>query len=160
MVKNLRGYFSRDPSHSYYISGAPQCGIEDKNMGKSLQEAKYDYLWIQFYNNACSANDLFKDPNTNPNGAGYFNFKDWPKYLRNGASKDAKLFVGISGARAAAAEFDYVASNNLPSLVDQSKNVPNFAGVMVYDAAAVSSHGTSTPGKNYVQVVKDTLNKA
>jgi chitinase len=127
-------------------------------MGLSMTQAKYDYLWIQFYNNNCAANDLFRDSNENPNGAGYFNLKDWPKYLGNGASKNAKLLVGLPGASDAAENYDFVASKNLASLVSQAQNVPNFAGVMIYDAGAVSE--SSTNGKDYAQLVKDALNNA
>jgi chitinase len=158
MLNHLRGYFARDTSHAYHIAGAPQCPLPESNMGLSMTQAKYDYLWIQFYNNNCAANDLFRDSNENPNGAGYFNLKDWPKYLGNGASKNAKLLVGLPGASDAAENYDFVASKNLASLVSQAQNVPNFAGVMIYDAGAVSE--SSTNGKDYAQLVKDALNNA
>lgn len=158
MINTLRGYFPNDSSHSYYIGGAPQCPTPDANMGPSINQAQYDYLWIQFYNNNCAANDLFQDSNNNPDGAGSFNLKDWPGVIANGASKNAKLLVGIPGSHDAATNYDYVASKNLPSLVSQSKGVKNFGGIMVYDAGA--SDEVNVNGQNYVQLVKSALNGA
>jgi chitinase len=165
MVNDIRDYFPKNATRPYYISGAPECFLNASGnpfMGKSMQEAKYDYLWIQFYNNNCSANSLFENPAENKNGAGYFNLKDWPAYLSDGASKDAKLLVGLPGAPDAAAKFDYVAPENLASLVAQSKNVTNFAGIMVYDAGAVSQGAEegATNGDNYIQLAKTALNSA
>jgi chitinase len=154
MINHLRGYFSRDPNHQYFIGGAPQCPIPEKNMGLSIRQAQYDYLWIQFYNNDCSASTLFDG-----SGGSAYNLKDWPGHISDGASKNAKLLVGLPGSNAEAQGY-YIPSNKLASLVDQSKNVPGFDGIMVYDAGDVSSHGTNTPGKNYIQVVKQVLNNA
>ncbi len=48
-------------------------------MDQAIKEAEFYYLFIQFYNNQCSANDLFRDSNDNPNGpGGRYNLAEWP----------------------------------------------------------------------------------
>lgn len=106
LVNALRGYFSQDSDNEYYISGAPQCPHPDKNMGNSIMEAQYDYLWIQFYNNNCAAREAVSNEN-NPNGNGYYNLNEWPDYISNGASRNAKLYTGIPGQKAEAGEYRF-----------------------------------------------------
>lgn len=167
LVNTLRNYFKNDTSRSYYIGGAPQCYIDssvaggDSNMGPSMMAAQYDYLWIQFYNNECAANDLFNNTNLNTETGpgGNYNFASWPAVLQGGASENAKLLVGIPGAPDAGdIDYYYVHPDNVPSLVDQSKNVTNFDGIMIYDAGA--SDEINDNGQNYAQVCKSALNNA
>lgn len=99
LVNNLRGHFASDPANTYFISGAPQCPLPIADMDQAIKEAQFDYLFIQFYNNECSANDLFRDSNDNPNGpGGRFNLADWPGYLSGTASANAKLHCGVPGS--------------------------------------------------------------
>lgn len=51
MISTLRSNFASDPKNTYYITGAPQCPIPEPNMGIIIQNAKFDYLWPQWYNN-------------------------------------------------------------------------------------------------------------
>lgn len=102
LLNALRNYFPNDPDNTYYISGAPQCFIKDANMGNSLMQAQYDYIWIQFYNNNCAAADAISDSNDNPNGAGSYNIADWPGYLSGGASANARLYTGIPSSKESA----------------------------------------------------------
>lgn len=158
LVNTLRGYFSSDSNNKYYIGGAPQCPLPEENMGLAMSQAQFDYLWVQFYNNNCAANDLFEDSSNNPTGAGSYNLGDWPGYLSGGASANAKLLTGLPGAPDAADSFDYVDPSNLDSLVSQSKGVANWGGIMVYDAGA--SNEIDVNGKNYAQLTKAALNSA
>ena len=74
MINKWRSIFATDTSNTYYISGAPQCPIPEPNMGAMIAAAKFDKLFIQFYNNPyCSAYQLVR--NDNPQSA--FNFDDW-----------------------------------------------------------------------------------
>ncbi|CRG92897.1 chitinase [Talaromyces islandicus] len=52
LISALRSNFASDPGHMYYITGAPQCVIPEPNMASMIQNAKFDWLWVQFYNNA------------------------------------------------------------------------------------------------------------
>jgi len=166
MINALRDYFPSDSSRTYYIGGAPQCYIDgstpggDDNMGLSMQAAQYDYLWIQFYNNNCAANNLFNNTALNTEtGDGTYNFGDWPGVLKGGASENAKLLVGLPGAPDAGdIDYYYVHPHNVPSLISQSQGTKNFAGIMIYDAGA--SDEINYKGNNYAQVVKNALNNA
>ncbi|KAG2316722.1 hypothetical protein Bca52824_019844 [Brassica carinata] len=35
-----------------YLTGAPQCPFPDRLMGSALNTTLFDYIWVQFYNNA------------------------------------------------------------------------------------------------------------
>ncbi|KAH7386321.1 putative chitinase 3 precursor [Cadophora sp. MPI-SDFR-AT-0126] len=149
LVNSLRGYFPSDSSNTYYISGAPQCPLPEGNMGHSMMEAQYDYLWIQFYNNYCGAADLVKNSSQNPDGAGSFNFADWPGYLANGASANAKLHVGLPGDKAEAGDYFYIPSNSLPTVLANSEGVKGYNGFMIYDAG--DSDVVNVNGCHYAQ---------
>ena len=51
LISTLRSNFASDTSHTYYISGAPQCPIPEPNMQVIIDNSQFDYLWVQFYNN-------------------------------------------------------------------------------------------------------------
>ncbi|CZT19701.1 related to class III chitinase ChiA2 [Ramularia collo-cygni] len=135
MLNTLRKSFEADTANKYYIGGAPQCYLNqernmDINMGNSINQAQYDYLWIQFYNNDCAAayaND----------GSDRFNLDKWPGVIANGASKNAKLLVGIPGNQQEAPEF--IPVDSLPNVYEASKGVQNFDGFMVYEVGDTKS---------------------
>lgn len=76
MIDTLRANFESDPDNTYYITGAPQCPIPEPNstwyfnialliwdlltiedlifkntVGIIIENAVFDYLFVQFYNN-------------------------------------------------------------------------------------------------------------
>ena len=156
LINKLRSLFASDNNHSYYISGAPQCPIPEPNMGTMIAAAKFDLLFIQFYNNpGCSANN-FVTPT--PNGA--FNFDDWKTYTDSGASAGAQLFIGLpaspNGATGTASGAQYyMQPNDLTSLVNEYKSHAGFGGVMLWDAA--QSDTINVNGCHYDQLVKTVL---
>ncbi|WPG98469.1 putative chitinase 3 precursor [Acrodontium crateriforme] len=155
MINALRAYFPSDTSNTYYISGAPQCPMPEENMGTSMMQAKYDYLFIQFYNNNCGAGDL-THPGGNPNGDGTYNLAQWPAYIANGASKSAKLLVGLAGSTTAASgTFDFIPPNELPELIANSEGVKGFSGVMVWEAGETDKSPTN--GCTYTQEIRRVL---
>lgn len=155
LVNALRGYFSNDPDNTYYISGAPQCPIAEPNMGNSLMESQYDYLWIQFYNNNCAAREAVSDEN-NPYGNGQYNLADWPGYLAGGASANAKLYTGIPAAKKSADyPYFYIPTAYLGELLGHSEGVAGFNGFMIYDAG--DSDIPQVDGCNYAQNVRRVL---
>lgn len=148
LVNDLRGHFASDTSKKYYISGAPQCPTPEPNMGPAMQEAKFDYLWIQFYNNFCSAADLYKNIKQNPDGTGQYNFGKWRAYLANGASSAASLFVGLPASLHAADTYDYNKPGRLPLII---KSSPGAAGVMLWNT--YHSDTSAVNGCTYAQQV-------
>lgn len=129
MLNKLRSYFQADTANKYYIHGAPQCYLNggknmDVNIGNSINQAQYDYLSIQFYNNDCAATHAY-------DGSNQFNLNQWPGVIANGASKNAKLLVGIPGNHAEAPE--YIPTAHLADVYNAAKGVKNFDGFMVYE---------------------------
>jgi chitinase len=92
LVNRLRELMARDnPSKTYIISGAPQCSLPEPNMGDLITGAKFDLLWIQFYNTpSCSAREYFT-----PVPGGHFNFDQWVTFVNSGKSAGAKLYAGL-----------------------------------------------------------------
>lgn len=152
LVNDLRSHFSSDTSKSYYISGAPQCPIPAPDMSNSIAQAPYDYLWIQFYNNDCAAADVVKNSTGNPNGAGQYNIKKWPQYVSSGASKAAKLYVGLPASRSGAAHWDWVKPADLPKVIGVS---PGISGVMLWNT--FHSDQATSNGCTYAQNVARVL---
>ncbi|KAJ1647397.1 Chitinase 2 [Coemansia asiatica] len=84
-IKRLRAHYATDPDNKYYIAAAPQCPFPDAYLGSTLNNAWFDMVFVQFYNNYCGVN-------TYP---GWFNFKDWDNWAKNESkNKDVKVFIG------------------------------------------------------------------
>ncbi|TAQ84431.1 hypothetical protein B7494_g7244 [Chlorociboria aeruginascens] len=92
MITRLRERFLENPSKEYLITGSPQCpdvipGTGD--MATMISGARFDALWIQFYNNeACSARTYVSDPDSNG-----FNYDAWVGFVNSGLSAGAKLRI-------------------------------------------------------------------
>lgn len=148
MISTLRSNFASDPAHTYYITGAPQCPIPEPNMGEIITVAKFDYLWIQFYNNAyCSY------PST-------LNYDNWITYVAGTPSADAKLVIGVpaselgsTGTESGAAY--YQSPNVLASMVASFDTRFNWGGIMMWDAAF--SDANVVDGCNYAQQAASIL---
>ncbi|RFU29539.1 hypothetical protein B7463_g6810, partial [Scytalidium lignicola] len=155
LVKKLRSYIETDPSHTYYISGAPQCPIPEENMGLAITSAQFDWLFIQFYNNdECSAYQLFEED------GGSFNYDSWVDYVSGTASENAKLFVGVPASEDASTGDSsgskyWVSTTNLPKLVSEYSSHSQWGGVMLWDAG--NSDTVSLDGCNYAQQVHSVL---
>lgn len=133
MMSTLRTNFETDSDNTYYITGAPQCVIPEPNMGEIITAAQFDYLWVQFYNNAgCS--------NPNP-----INYDDWVTYISGTPSADAKLFVGVPASTLASngystgAEY-YFTPSELATTVAEYDTSSNWGGIMMWDAAFSDSN--------------------
>ena len=148
MISTLRSNFASDPSHTYYITGAPQCPIPEPNMGVIINNSHFDYLWIQFYNNpGCSVN-------------GAINFNDWKSSISSTPSANAKLFIGVPAAPNGAtgtpsgAQY-YLAPSALASLVNEYDTNSAFGGVMMWSAGFSDSNVNNSC--TYAQEAKHIL---
>ncbi|KAI2642188.1 class III chitinase ChiA2 [Xylaria nigripes] len=156
MISTLRSNFAQDPSNSYYITGAPQCPIPEPNMGMIIDNAKFDYLWPQFYNN-----NNYTVPCALPiNGNAPFNYDDWVSYTAGTPSADAKLFIGVPAAPLAAnggpaGATYYATPEQLSDIVSEYKSHERFSGVMMW--AAGFSDSNVIDGCTYAQQVKSIL---
>lgn len=68
-VTGLRALYSGTASNpsgrQFLVTAAPQCPFPDAWVGDALAKSWFDYVWVQFYNNYCSA------------AGGNFNFNVW-----------------------------------------------------------------------------------
>ncbi|PMD16786.1 carbohydrate-binding module family 50 protein [Hyaloscypha hepaticicola] len=157
MIKRLRQHFG-SASKKYIITGAPQCVVPDANMGQMITYAKFDIIWIQYYNTAqCSArNWVTANPNylstgiEEPSG---FSFDAWEGFLEGTASQDAKLYIGLP----AATNTDYYLSpSEASSLIKAYYCKPNFGGIMLWEATAAENNDVGC-GETYYQAMKEIL---
>ncbi|KAH8899918.1 putative endochitinase CHI2 [Thozetella sp. PMI_491] len=136
MIAKLRSLFATDPSNTYYITGAPQCPIPEPNMGTIIGNATFDYLFVQFYNNAdytypCAL------PFNNLNAP--FNYDQWVSFTASSASANAKIFIGVPASPLGATgtpsgEKYYITPDQLSSLVSEYKSHTRFGGIMMWSA--------------------------
>ena len=149
LIAQLRSNFNKDSSHTYYITGAPQCPVPEPNMGTIIQNAQFDYLWIQYYNNpSCS-------PST-----GTFNYDAWKQFTATTASKNAKLFIGVPASKYAStgtstgSEY-FLLPVKLASIVNKYDTDSTFGGIMMYSAAYFSQSRNN--GCSYAQQAASIL---
>lgn len=148
MISTLRSNFAKDPSNTYYITGAPQCPIPEPNMQEVITNSQFDYLWVQFYNNeGCST-----DSGTN--------FNDWITNIANTPSSGAKIFLGVPASEdgatgtASGAKY-YLAPADLATLVAKYSSNSAFGGIMMWDAGF--SDGNVNNGCTYAQEAHSIL---
>ncbi|KAF3900168.1 Endochitinase [Trichophyton interdigitale] len=140
MVERLRSNFATDPSRRYYLSAAPQCVLLDRNLGGVISSSAFDFIFVQFYNTpSCSAFNWAQ----NPSKSG-FTFDSWVQFIRKGASRNAKLFIGLVGDHTRVSphgeytkdDKNYLALPDADRLIKayMNKYRRNFGGVMIWDA--------------------------
>ncbi|KAF8328854.1 glycoside hydrolase superfamily [Cantharellus anzutake] len=159
-VNQLREHFSR-ARKKYYMwvrrpprafslflmlfpsTAAPQCPYPDSYVGSSINGAKFDALYVQFYNNPCSVCHY---------GESAWNFGTWDWWAKNvSPNPDIKIFLGVP-ASATAASSGYVSSSQLTSIIRALRSsFPSFGGVMMWDASQAHANG------RYDQSVKGAL---
>lgn len=157
MISKLRQLFAQDSKNKYAISGAPQCPIPEPNMGDMIQQAKFDELFIQFYNNPGCASNQYTQGNKQA-----FNFDQWYQQVNQGASKGAQLYIGLPASPTAATGTQsgsqyYVSPQQLQGMVGEYKSHPGFAGVMLWEAG--ESDSNKSGGCSYSQNVRSILDK-
>lgn len=122
--KNSTGADPTSGNKKYYITAAPQCPYPDANIGAALNEAHFDAVYVQFYNNYCGLN--YKSE---------FNFATWDKWAKTqSANPDVKVYIGAPASPEAADE-GYVSASTLAKYVaDAQSKYDSFGGVMLWDA--------------------------
>ncbi|CZT52997.1 uncharacterized protein RSE6_14427 [Rhynchosporium secalis] len=144
-------------SKTYLISGAPQCPLPEGNMGLTIANAHFDLLFIQFYNNGangCTARNWI----TKGDSVDGFNYNKWVSTIATGASKNAKLYLGLLGSSTAGVAGDYLTAIEAQTLINAYHGKSQFGGVMLWEATyAENNFPSSFPGKNYYQIIKQLL---
>ncbi|KAL3653589.1 hypothetical protein CASFOL_003270 [Castilleja foliolosa] len=122
LVKKLTSHSTRE--RKVYIAGAPQCPFPDEKLAPAINTRLFDYVWVQFYNNApCqfngSADNLLKS------------WSGWASYLDK-YSKNTKLFLGLPAAPEAAGS-GYIPPEILTTVIIPKINCSrNYGGVMLW----------------------------
>lgn len=126
LATQLRAHFASAPSTTFYLGAAPQCVYPDISLGDALDRAWFDFVSVQFYNNACQI------------GAD-FNWHTWVEYVRRSPNPAVKLLLGLPGSESAATS-GYVTPAGLSDVLREVRRHPNFGGVMVWDASQAFSN--------------------
>ncbi|KAJ5104701.1 hypothetical protein NUU61_002048 [Penicillium alfredii] len=110
MINQLSLLYTQYPDQIFYISGAPQYDIPDKQLGNAIANAALDFIWVQFYNTqGCSARDFV-------HGTGHYNYAEWVDVLKNSKNPSARLFVGLAAAESAAKDGYYLSPLEVKTL--------------------------------------------
>ena len=166
MIRRLRQHFINEgtPGKQYLITGSPQCPIPEPNMLNMIQGAKFDALWVQFYNNdafGCTAHqwslnnpDYSKGSSENVGG---FNFDQWASDANLGASAGAKIYIGLLGSKQASsfAPQDYLEPSQLKDIVHAYQGHAQFGGVMIWEATYAQNNKIAS--QPYYDFVKEVL---
>ncbi|KAK9330952.1 glycoside hydrolase superfamily [Lipomyces starkeyi] len=141
-VKQMRSLYN---GGDYYISGAPQCPFPDASIGDALDNAWFDFVFIQFYNNYCGVN--------NPS---QFNYdSDWQSWVSSTAiNKDVKLYVGVPGSSSAAGS-GYSTPSALLDIINGISDKSSLGGVMIWDAS--QAFANTVDSLLFIDGIKDML---
>ncbi|KAF8707979.1 Glycoside hydrolase family 18 protein, partial [Rhizoctonia solani] len=126
-VNQLRSKFN-GASKKYYITAAPQCVYPDSALGSVLNNAFFDAVYVQFYNNPCGLQTY--------GNAANWNYGNWDYWARNiSPNKNVKIYIGAPAAQRAAGS-GYVDAATLQKIsLETRSNFPSFGGVMFWDAS-------------------------
>ncbi|KAA8520705.1 hypothetical protein F0562_015023 [Nyssa sinensis] len=113
-----------------YLTAAPQCPFPDAWMGGAIGTGLFDYVWVQFYNNApCE----YSGNGDNLNNA----WNQWTTIQAN------QVFLGLPAASNAAGSgfipADVLVSQVLPSI----KSSPKYGGVMLWSRGFDNGYSSS-----------------
>ncbi|APA07296.1 hypothetical protein sscle_02g020660 [Sclerotinia sclerotiorum 1980 UF-70] len=162
MINRLREHFAENPSKKYFISGAPQCPLPEPNMGAMIAGAKFDLLWIQFYNNdqaQCTARQWAENyAITGQKDSEEFTYDEWIATVNGGASAGASIYIGLLGSPLAGAATDYISPLEAQTLIESYHAKPQFGGVMIWEAT-YSQENTDAElnGDSYHGFIKSCL---
>ncbi|KAH8169824.1 glycosyl hydrolases family 18 domain-containing protein [Sarocladium implicatum] len=152
-----RGYIAmvetfRELDSSLFISAAPQCPTDERYfyLADLIEEAEFDALFIQFYNNPQC--ELYSD-----SGINYF---DWVNVIKNSSkSQNAKLFFGLPASPSAvdsSTGSGYVQPDDLHTLVCAARDLPSWGGVSLWDLSRGAENVVGA-NRNYIDVAQDAL---
>ncbi|KAI2617100.1 glycoside hydrolase superfamily [Hypoxylon sp. NC1633] len=148
MVNHLRELINND-HEDIILTAAPQCPQQTQNfqMETILQEAQFDKIWVQFYNN----------PSCEASSAG-FNYLAWESFISSGINSAAELYIGFPGSPAAvgADGSGYVDPDTATNLICTYKNSAHFGGAMLWDAYYASVN-TDSEGQKYIETIAEAL---
>lgn len=155
LLADNKGYIAmvetfRELDSSLFISAAPQCPTGDDffYLRDLIQEAEFDALFVQFYNNEqCEYYTGVQ---------GGLNYGEWISVISESSkSQNAKLFLGLPGSEEAAGS-GYIKPKDITNLICAAKDLPSFGGISLWDLTRGAANQV-TRNKSYVDLVQDLL---
>jgi len=121
---------AKGASKQYYVTAAPQCPFPDAYIGAALNDAPFDAVFVQFYNNYCGLD-----------APSEFNMATWDNWAKTqSANKNVKVFIGAPGSSASAGS-GYVNAGTLANFAKEAQEkYSSFGGVMLWDASTAHSN--------------------
>ncbi|KAI8369345.1 glycoside hydrolase superfamily [Radiomyces spectabilis] len=160
LIHALRQLYKLYPPRKFLITAAPQCpdieDYEDNAMYSILYpnrkyDAYPDLVFVQFYNNDCSASAFKEKTSTR------FNFDAWDKWATEKTKGKSKIFLGLI-AKSTKEDSGYVPYEKLTSILDEVHSTKNFGGVMMWDARLAYDNRVSyLHGTDYATAVSKYL---
>ncbi|KAI8067961.1 glycoside hydrolase superfamily [Gongronella butleri] len=156
LIHRLRSYFLLDTHHEYVITAAPQCPDLDAYSNNAMfsilhpnpkYDAYPDMVFVQFYNNVCSASEF---GNWNRWRSNAFNFDRWNEWAEKNTNHTT-VYLGLLGKQTHH-DSGYVPFSQLTSVINSVFKQSRYAGVMMWDAAGAYSNPTPT-GRQYGHAV-------
>ncbi|KAJ2754569.1 Chitinase 2 [Coemansia pectinata] len=131
-ISRLRTHYASDPSRQYYIAAAPQCPFPDAYLGSTLNNAWFDMVYVQFYNNYCGLNAY----------PTWFNFADWDNWAKTQSlNKNVKVFIGALGSPTAGST-GYVDGLVLSKIYTEVRSkYTSLGGIMTWDVSQGRTSG-------------------
>ncbi|XP_061342002.1 acidic endochitinase-like [Gastrolobium bilobum] len=122
-----------------YLAAAPQCPFPDAHLDSAIKTGLFDYVWVQFYNNAqCQ----YTSGNTNNL------ISAWNQWT---SSQAKQVFLGVPASQAAAPSGGFIPADVLTSQVLPAiKGSPKYGGVMIWDRYNDVQNGYSNAIKGSV----------
>jgi chitinase len=137
-VKQIRAH-AKGANKQFYVTAAPQCPFPDASIGEALNEAPFDAVFVQFYNNYCGLNHQ-QD----------YNFDTWDTWAKTQSpNPNVKVYIGAAASQVAAGS-GYVDVSTLANFAtDAQQKYPSFGGVMLWDVSlAVANNDYHTAIKS------------
>ncbi|KAJ2851321.1 Chitinase 2 [Coemansia brasiliensis] len=131
-INQLRSHYASDPSKNYYIAAAPQCPFPDVYLSSTLNNAWFDMVYVQFYNNYCGLNAY----------PSWFNFEEWDNWVQTKSiNKNVKVYIGAPGSPSAASS-GYVDGKMLTSIFNDARSkYSSIGGIMTWDVSQARTSG-------------------
>ncbi|KAJ1979282.1 Chitinase 2 [Dimargaris xerosporica] len=139
-ITELRRLYKSDSSKKYLVAGAPQCEFPDAQLGQPLEEAWFDMVFIQFYNNWCGL--------INFDNIWAWNYDKWDALAKRMVNADVKMYLGAPASPDAGR--GYVDMNRLTHIYQNvSSTYKTLGGIMMWDTSnAWQNFNVSGTGAN------------
>lgn len=130
------------------LTASPQCVVPDSNLASTIQNAYFDYLFIQFYNTRkCSARAHLdhtygqSENGGQPTDIGYNNWVTWLKANAAGGQVP-QLFIGLPGSTGSTTDAPmFLSQTEAGQLLKDFYRDQYFGGVMLWEATSALNNG-------------------